>query len=484
MGRAEALAADLARLCDAAAALTAREVAELEAPEAAAAHRQVRAVCDRLLAFAARLIARVEDDGRWAQSGARSFPEWAAGQSRSSVGSARREAALGRALETDLPGTTRAVASGVVTLEHAQLLAKLAPTSDARRAALASDLPDRNEAHLLAAAKGLGADEFGRLVKRWAARVDAVAHEREHRAACARERFVIAPRDGGVAVDGFLTVEHGDALLTALRAVIGVPAKDDKRLPDERRAHALVDLARLALDKGLSGGGVQVRPHISVHVAWETYCRLAHEHGAAGLGRVGAGVGSMGAGDGGAADGLGELVDPAELDSGEPIPSSVLARIACDASVTRIVFGPRGEPLDVGRAQRTFTGAIRRAVIARDRSCRYPGCFAPPMLGEVHHVAWWARDGGPTSVSNGVLLCWHHHDQVHQRNLTIIRSEDGSWRFERADGSRVGGPGDPPGWPDGPGESSVRGGALRRGEPESSGESAVRSLQDALALAL
>jgi hypothetical protein len=420
------LTADVVRLREAAAALTVRDLAAVEAGEAAEVHRQLRATCDQVLAFAARLLARVEDDGRWTSSGARTFAEWAAGHSRSSVGAARREAALGQALDSTLPTTSRAVGAGEITLEHAQVLARRGPTTDARKAALASDLADRNEASLVAKAKRLGVDEFDRECRRWAARVDAEAHEREYRDAATRERLAFVRRDHGVAFDGFLTSEHADVLVTALTGIVGVPSADDARTPDQRRAGALTDLARLALDKGWIGGGAQVRPHISVHVPWETFCRLASSSGA----------GADGAG-------LGRLVEPAELDNGEPLPPSVLARIACDSSITRIVFGPSGEPLDVGRAQRTFTGAQRRGVIARDRFCRYPGCHRPPAFGEVHHVSWWVRDHGPTAVWNGILLCWHHHDLVHQRDLTVRRTPDDGWEFRWPDGTLVRGAPEP-----------------------------------------
>ncbi len=56
-------------------------------------------------------------------------------------------------------------------------------------------------------------------------------------------------------------------------------------------------------------------------------------------------------------------------------------------------------------------------------------------LGEVHHVASWA-EGGPTSVENGVVLCWHHHDLVHRRRQRIARI-GGAWVFRTADGQLV-----------------------------------------------
>ena len=45
------------------------------------------------------------------------------------------------------------------------------------------------------------------------------------------------------------------------------------------------------------------------------------------------------------------------LNSGTPIPRTVLDWAACDAEVTRIVFGPEGQVLDLGRSERVFKGA-------------------------------------------------------------------------------------------------------------------------------
>ena len=69
----------------------------------------------------------------------------------------------------------------------------------------------------------------------------------------------------------------------------------------------------------------------------------------------------------------------------------------CDADLTRIIFEPDGEPLDVGRAKRTFTAGQTKAIIARDLHCQFPGCEARPEWCEAHHVIWWTRDGRAVS---------------------------------------------------------------------------------------
>lgn len=72
---------------------------------------------------------------------------------------------------------------------------------------------------------------------------------------------------------------------------------------------------------------------------------------------------------------------------------SVLRRLACDPSIVRITTRG-GLPIDIGRQTRQVSVALRRALQARDDTCRYPGCAATRQL-HAHHVVHWA-DGGPT----------------------------------------------------------------------------------------
>jgi 5-methylcytosine-specific restriction endonuclease McrA len=79
--------------------------------------------------------------------------------------------------------------------------------------------------------------------------------------------------------------------------------------------------------------------------------------------------------------------------------------------------------------------AIRRAVIARDKTGRFTGCGRPGSWCEVHHVKHRA-DGGETSVSNGVLMCGSHHRLLHEEGFGVERI-DGHPVFRRPDGSVV-----------------------------------------------
>jgi hypothetical protein len=128
--------------------------------------------------------------------------------------------------------------------------------------------------------------------------------------------------------------------------------------------------------------------------------------------------------------------DPATLADGTPLPHALLARLACSSGIHRVVFGPDSQPLDVGREERLYTAAQTRAIIARDRHCQYPDCTAPPGEGEIHHSLWWYAHHGPTDAGKGILLCWHHHDHVHARRITITR-EHHRWRFHRHDNTEI-----------------------------------------------
>jgi hypothetical protein len=93
-----------------------------------------------------------------------------------------------------------------------------------------------------------------------------------------------------------------------------------------------------------------------------------------------------------------------------------------------------GSVLDVGRKTRTIPRAIRRALLARDRRCQFPGCTVRRCDG--HHIQHWA-DGGSTSLDNLTLLCRRHHRCVHEGEFTIVHRDQGGPAFYRPDGSWV-----------------------------------------------
>ena len=98
----------------------------------------------------------------------------------------------------------------------------------------------------------------------------------------------------------------------------------------------------------------------------------------------------------------------------------------------RIVEDAHGNPLDVGRKQRTVPLAIKRALLARDRGCTFPGCHRTHYV-DAHHIRHWAV-GGETSAGNLILLCTQHHRLLHEGRFRVRRDIEGAICFERHDG--------------------------------------------------
>lgn len=182
-----------------------------------------------------------------------------------------------------------------------------------------------------------------------------------------------------------LTTLAGEAFLTGLDSAMPAPDSDDERTPSQRRHDALEDLARHYLESADTPRVGGEKPNVMVHVDLEA---LQGEPG-----------------------GLHETTDGRVLDV------EIIRQLACDASVTRIVFESRSEILDVGRKTRVISPALRRAVVARDRHCVYPGCGRDATWCDVHHIVHWA-DGGETVLANLCLLCRYHHTLVHFKEAT------------------------------------------------------------------
>jgi hypothetical protein len=124
-----------------------------------------------------------------------------------------------------------------------------------------------------------------------------------------------------------------------------------------------------------------------------------------------------------------------ELDEGATnVSAETSRRMACDASLVVMRHAPDGAVLDVGRRTRTIPPAIRRALVARDRRCQFPGCTARRCDG--HHIRHWA-DGGPTRLNNLTLLCRRHHRAVHEEGFAVVRVDNGELEFYRPDGTSV-----------------------------------------------
>lgn len=120
-----------------------------------------------------------------------------------------------------------------------------------------------------------------------------------------------------------------------------------------------------------------------------------------------------------------------ELDNGPPLARTTARRLACDASVVRMVERD-GEPLSVGRKTRSIPPALRRALRARDGGCRFPGCTHDRFV-DAHHIEHWA-DGGATELTNLVHLCTQHHRLLHEGGFRVTAAAHGGFAFRTPDG--------------------------------------------------
>jgi hypothetical protein len=95
-----------------------------------------------------------------------------------------------------------------------------------------------------------------------------------------------------------------------------------------------------------------------------------------------------------------------------------------------VAVNESGHVLDIGRRRYQITGALRRMIITRDGTCRFPGCNAAATRCQIDHVIPW-DEGGTSDVGNLGALCTRHHQLKTHGGWELTNSTpDGSctWR--------------------------------------------------------
>jgi len=110
------------------------------------------------------------------------------------------------------------------------------------------------------------------------------------------------------------------------------------------------------------------------------------------------------------------------------LPCETIRRLCCDSGVVVVTQDKKGNPLNVSRKHRVVQPPLKRALLARDKCCRFPGCTHEKWL-DAHHVEHWA-DGGETSLANTILLCSKHHRLLHEGGFRINKGTAGQWQFK------------------------------------------------------
>ena len=354
-------------------------------------------------AATARLLDLIRDfdaRGGW-NTGFRSCAAWLSWRVGLNLGAARERVRVARALGT-LPALAQALARGELSYAKVRALTRVATPE--------------TEARLLAVGRAGTAAHVERIVRGWR-QVDRRAEARESRRQHAsRALHVYQDEDGMVNVRGRLEPEVGALLIQALAAARETlyqrarraegPAAGSENVSAEtftmvqQQADALALLAETALHHELDPGAPGERYQVVVHVD---------------------------------APALADPEQPGQslLEDGTHVSAETSRRLACDASRVVMRHARDGRVVEVAARTRSIPPAIRRALLHRDRGCRFPGCGV--RVGQGHHIRHWAQ-GGPTTLSNLALLCRRHHRSVHEEGYQIDRRSDGELRFRRPDG--------------------------------------------------
>lgn len=354
------------------------------------------------------LIAEFDRRNGWSDAATQSCAHWLNWQCGIALGAAREKVRVAHALES-LPLISASMARGELSYSKVRALTRVA---NADTEQLLLDIALHGTAH-----------HVETVVRHFRRAQEAEELSRDARRQANRAVHYFFDDDGSLVIKARLPAEAGALVLKALDAAMpevaqaDVPAGtslaaplaqregggvrlEDRPTVSARRADALAIVAESFLKHGakaLTGGE---RQQIVVHIDADTLVHVSH-------GRC-------------------------ELDEGPALASETVRRLACDASVVRIVENGVGQTLDVGRKTRSIPPALRRALTSRDRGCRFPGCTHTRFV-DGHHIHHWAH-GGETKLSNLVSLCRFHHRLVHEGRVRVQVLGDGALRFVGRDG--------------------------------------------------
>ena len=345
-------------------------------------------------ALRSRVVRQIDARGIAAGQGVRGTAGWLRERLRLDPFAARDMVEQAAALDRR-PNVDRAFGAGAIDGRQA---AVIAATLDSLPAGADLAVIADAEATLLDLAAEFAPGRLRRLGARILDHVAAEVAEQAERAALElaekralrrRGLTLSVPVDGCVRVTGYLTVEDA-AIVGAALDPLCTPRATDDRTAGQRRADALVDICQLALRTGSLPDNGGEPPQLVVTVPYDLVTSELRR-----------GV----------------------LDTGERVSATAARRLACDAQILPVLLGGAGQPLDVGRSRRLFTGPLRRALVVRDKGCAFPQCDRPARWCDAHHVVSWLS-GGPTSVANGVLLCRRHHRVIHRGEWTVRLGAD------------------------------------------------------------
>jgi len=340
------------------------------------------------------LVREFDDRFAWKKWSFKTCAEWLAWRSEISLSAAREKVRTAHALRS-LPAIAAAFEQGRLSYSKVRALTRVAHTHD-------EDL-------LVAYALGTTAEN----VEERCRQIRNVAPESAHHARRAwRSRSLTMWRDerrGLLRLTVEVPIEDGELIARALDCAVAAGEVTTDVDPDAvaetkgtawcaQQADALVAVVKSYLDDGHGGEGASTadRYQVVVHADAKSL-----------------------SGGAGCAD----------------LPIDTVKRLLCDCSLVTVVEDANGNPLDVGRRQRTVSTPLRRALHARDRGCTFPGCHRKRYL-DGHHLKHWIN-GGETKPDNMTLLCDYHHRALHEGGFSIVKEANETLRFITADGRTI-----------------------------------------------
>jgi len=255
---------------------------------------------------------------------------------------------------------------------------------------------------LIDAARREPADVFAAKVRREAERIkgDHGLAATKHRQAASRWRHWFDERSGMGKICAEFDPERYESIVNAVEAHLA-------RLANRGGVTKTPNMAATAAHELLTGASIRGggRPHINLVVDWETFTTGAH------------------------------ATSLRETCGGHPVPPETISRLACDATIRRIVLDQRSVPIKVGRRHRTATDGQWQAIRATYRTCAWSPCDRPLAWCQIHHLDEWEQ-GGATDLCNLIPLCGRHHHAVHEGQWSVKLAEDRRLHIFRPDGTR------------------------------------------------
>ncbi|HMG28750.1 MAG TPA: DUF222 domain-containing protein [Jiangellaceae bacterium] len=302
-----------------------------------------------------------------------------------------------------LPGTHAALAEGRIDTRRAEVVAdELGRHTPA--------VARRVEAEVLDRAEQLTAPRLRRALQRALHRVvPATMEQRHHDAASARQVTITAAADGMAWLEAYLPAEDAAALQAAVEAAAAAMKRTtpgDRRTLGQRRADALAQMGWTALSTGRLGGCPCGRGQ-----------RLDRRHRRPVTVQVTVAASTL----------LGLDEQPGQLAGYGPVPASVARRLAAEGTWRRLLTDPvSGTVLDYGRTRYPPPPDLVDHLVARDRTCRWPGCDRPAAA-EIDHTTPYDQ-GGATAADDLGPFCKNHHIPKHHSRWRVRQPEPG--RFE------------------------------------------------------